>query len=101
MATIEEAFVPIFMYHRYSVESASSMVAGIDYIYGIRGDGRTPTKWETAANQRQALDALAATLKPSELTVPKRVLDAIPPRPPDSAGIASSSHEPRAMDSIR
>ena len=30
----------------------------------------------------QALDALAATLKPSELTVPKQVLDAIPPRPP-------------------
>ena len=31
---------------------------------------------------RKALDALAATLKPSELTVPKQVLDAIPPRPP-------------------
>ena len=39
-------------------------------------------KWETAANQRKALDALADTLKPSELTVPKQVLDAIPPRPP-------------------
>ena len=39
-------------------------------------------KWESAANQRKALDALAATLKPSELTVPKQVLDAIPPRPP-------------------
>jgi hypothetical protein len=33
-------------------------------------------------NQRKALDALAATLKPAELTVPKQVLDAIPPRPP-------------------
>jgi hypothetical protein len=82
MATVEEPLVPIYMYHRYSVESAASMVAGIDYIYGIRGDGRTPVKWETAANQQKALDALAATLKPSELTVPKQVLDAIPPRPP-------------------
>jgi uncharacterized protein DUF4953/uncharacterized protein DUF5117 len=82
MATIEEPLVPIFMYHRYSVESAASMVGGIDYIYGIRGDGRTPTKWETAANQRKALEALAATLKPSELVVPKQVLDLIPPRPP-------------------
>ena len=34
MATIEEPLVPIYMYHRYSVESAASMVAGIDYIYG-------------------------------------------------------------------
>ncbi len=82
MATVEEPLVPIYMYHRYAVESASSMVAGIDYIYGIRGDKRTPVKWETAANQRKALDALAGTLKPSELVVPKQVLDAIPPRPP-------------------
>ncbi len=82
MATIEEPLVPIYMYHRYSVESAASMVAGIDYIYAMRGDGRTPLKWETAANQRKALDALANTLKPSELAVPKQVLDAIPPRPP-------------------
>jgi len=82
MATIEEPLVPIFMYHRYSVESAASMVGGIDYIYGMRGDGRTPVKWETAANQRKALEALANTLKPSELAVPKQVLDAIPPRPP-------------------
>ena len=82
MATIEEPLVPIFMYHRYSVESAASMVGGIDYIYGMRGDGRTPTKWEDAADQRKALEALAATLKPSELTVPRQVLDAIPPRPP-------------------
>jgi hypothetical protein len=82
MATIEEPLVPIFMYHRYSVESAASMVGGIDYIYAMRGDGRTPLKWETAANQRKALDALANTLKPAELAVPNQVLDAIPPRPP-------------------
>jgi len=85
MATIEEPLVPIFMYHRYSVESAASMVAGIDYIYAMRGDGRTPVKWETAANQRMALDALANTLKPAELAVPKQVLNAIPPRPPGFA----------------
>ncbi len=82
MATIEEPLVPIYMYHRYSVESAASMIGGIDYIYAMRGDKRTPLKWETAVNQRKALDALANTLKPSELTVPKQILDAIPPRPP-------------------
>jgi len=82
MATIEEPLVPIFMYHRYSVESAASSIGGQDYIYAMRGDGRTPLKWESAANQRKALEALANTLKPAELTVPKQVLDAIPPRPP-------------------
>lgn len=81
-ATVEEPLVPIFMYHRYSVESAASMIGGIDYIYAMRGDKRTPQTWETAVNQRKALDALTATLKPSELTVPKPVLDLITPRPP-------------------
>ncbi len=82
LATIEEPLVPIFMYHRFAVESTASMVAGQDYIYAMRGDGRTAVKWETAANQRKALDALANTLKPAELAVPKHVLDFIPPRPP-------------------
>jgi hypothetical protein len=82
MATIEEPLVPIYMYHRYAVESAASMIGGQDYIYSIRGDGRTPVKWVPAAEQRAALEALAATLKPSELTLPKQILDAIPPRPP-------------------
>jgi hypothetical protein len=48
----------------------------------MRGDGRTPVKWESAVNQRKALDALAATLRPAELTVPRQILDSIPPRPP-------------------
>jgi hypothetical protein len=82
MTTIEEPLVPIYMYHRYAVESAASMIGGQDYIYAMRGDGRTPVKWESAANQRKALEALAASIKPSELTVPKKILDSIPPRPP-------------------
>ena len=82
MTTIEEPLVPIFMYHRYSVESTAASLGGLDFIYAMRGDGRTPVKWESAANQRKALEALSATLKPSELVVPKQLLDAIPPRPP-------------------
>jgi hypothetical protein len=85
MATIEEPLVPIYMYHRYAVESTSHMIGGQDYIYAMRGDGRTAVKWVNAADQRKALDALAGTLKPSELTIPKRILDEIPARPPGFA----------------
>src|SRR3989442_1542815 len=63
-------------------ELATSMIAGQDYIYGIRGDRRTPTKGVSVDDQRKALDALAVTLRPSELTVPKNILEMIPPRPP-------------------
>src|SRR5437762_4647474 len=82
LATIEEPLVPIFMYHRYAVESTASAIAGQDYIYGMRGDNRTPTRLLSVDDQRKALDALTATLRPAELTVPKQVLDRIPPRPP-------------------
>ncbi len=82
MATIEEPLVPVYMYHRYAVESTASMLGGQEYIYAIRGDGRTPTKWVSGQQQRAAIDALVATLKPSVLTLSKRILDSIPPRPP-------------------
>jgi len=81
MATMEEALVPLYMYHRYAVEAAASVVGGQDYIYAFRGDGRTPIKWVPAAEQKAALEALAATLKPSELALPKNALTKIPPRP--------------------
>lgn len=84
MATIEEPLVPIYMYHRYAVEGAASFLGGQDYYYALRGDGRSepPTRWVSAALQQKALDSLAATLKPSELVVPQRILSLIPPRPP-------------------
>jgi hypothetical protein len=79
---IEEPLVPIYMYHRYAVESTASAIGGQDFQYAMRDDNRTPVEWVSAEVQRQAIDALAATLKPSELTIPKRILDLLPPRPP-------------------
>lgn len=79
---IEEPLVPIYMYHRYAVESTSSSIAGQDFVYAMRDDGRTPVTWVSGEAQRKAIDALTATLKPSELTIPKRILDLLPPRPP-------------------
>ena len=81
MATMEEALVPVYMYHRYAVEAAASAVAGQDYIYAFRGDDRIPTKWVPVAQQKAAIAALMATLAPSELALPKNALLKIPPRP--------------------
>ena len=82
MATIEEALVPLYMHHRYQVEATASAVAGVEYTYAMRGDGLVPFRRVPAEAQRSALDALLRTIKPGELTLPNRVLDAIPPRPP-------------------
>jgi uncharacterized protein DUF4953 len=71
----------LYMYHRYAVEASASVVGGLDYIYAMRGDNRTPVRPASATQQRAALDQLVATLKPSELALPKNALDKIPPRP--------------------
>src|SRR5262245_59524796 len=82
MAMIEEALVPLYLHHRYAVEAAASALGGQNYIYAMRGDGRAPVEWVPAAAQKAALDALIATLKPSELALSRAVLSKIPPRPP-------------------
>jgi hypothetical protein len=81
-ALIEEPLVTTYMYHRFSVEAAASMIGGQDFVYAMRGDGRDPVQWVSAEAQRKALDVLGQTLRISELVLPQRVLDLIPPRPP-------------------
>ena len=82
MALIEEVLVPLYLHHRYQVEAAASAVGGIHYIYAMRGDGREAVKPVAARDQRAALDALIASIRPSELALPSGVLASIPPRPP-------------------
>jgi hypothetical protein len=81
LATMEEVFLPLYLHHRYQVEAAASVLGGQHYIYAMRGDGRVPYTWATAAEQRAALKALAETIKPPALVLPDVVLKRLPPRP--------------------
>jgi hypothetical protein len=81
MATIEEVLVPLYLHHRYQVEAAASSLGGLHFTYAMRGDGRDPIRPASAAEQRAALDAVLATLRPSELALPRELLKKIPPRP--------------------
>jgi Met-zincin/Domain of unknown function (DUF5117) len=83
LAMIEDALVPIYLVHRYQVEAASKLVGGMDYVFALRGDGQTATKIVPAAEQRRALAAVLATLKPDALALPEPLLQIIPPRPPE------------------
>ncbi|GAB2584720.1 zinc-dependent metalloprotease [Spirosoma areae] len=81
MATLEEVFVPMYMFHRYQVEAAAKVLGGQTYTNALRGDGQAVLSAVPAAEQKRALDALLATLDPAFLTVPSPVLAMIPPRP--------------------
>jgi hypothetical protein len=83
LATLEDVLVPLYMLHRYQVEAASKLVGGMDYTFAVRGDGQTPTQIVPPAEQRRALAAVLATLKPDALALPEPLLRMIPPRPPE------------------
>jgi hypothetical protein len=82
MATIEEVLVPLYLHHRYQVEATATALGGVAYTYAMRGDGLTPVWRVPAQQQNQALDALMQTLSPAQLTIPRSVIEVIPPRPP-------------------
>ena len=53
-----------------------------EYTYALRGHGQPITKIVPGAEQRRALQALLSTINPTTLTLPDRILNLIPPRPP-------------------
>jgi len=83
LATLEDVLVPIYLLHRYQVEAASKLVGGMDYTFALRGDGEVPTQIVAPSEQRRALAAVLATVKPDALALPEPLLEMIPPRPPD------------------
>ena len=83
LSRIEDALTPIYMLHRYQVEAACKFVGGLDYTHAIRGDGQPPPRIVSPAEQRRALDAVLATLRPETLALPDSLISILPPRPPD------------------
>jgi hypothetical protein len=81
MATLEEALVPMYFFHRYQAEAAAKVVGGVNYRYALRGDGQMVTELVKAEEQNKALNALLATVTSQALTLPERIVQLIPPRP--------------------
>jgi hypothetical protein len=81
LATIEEALVPLFLYHRYQVEAASKVVGGVRYNYSLRGDGLAAPQMVGGGEQRRALETVLHTLDLEELAIPEEIWRTLPPRP--------------------
>lgn len=82
MATIEEVLVPVYMFHRYQVEAAVSVLGGLYYNHTLRGDVQKNPEIVPASEQRRTLDVLLETIQPESLAIPEKILHLIPPRPP-------------------
>jgi hypothetical protein len=84
LATIEEVLVPIYLLHRFQIKAVGKLIGGQYFNYGLRGDGQTAPQAVAAVRQQQAIDALIATLDPSMLQLPDKLVAMIPPRPPNN-----------------
>lgn len=81
VALLQERFVPVYLMHRFAVNSVSKTIGGMEYSNAIRGDGMVATHPIPGAEQRRALTALIKALTPTELAIPDTVLKLLGPRP--------------------
>ncbi len=80
MSSIEEALVPMYLFHRYQVDATSKVIGGIEYNYSLRGDGQPVRELISGIDQMKALDALLDAIDPKALELPRTLIEKIPPR---------------------
>jgi hypothetical protein len=81
MAKLNRRLATVYLHHRYTLDAAVKAVGGMEFRYGIRGDGLPPTRIVDPERQRQALDLVLDAIQPSELAIPERILTLVAPRP--------------------
>ena len=82
LAKLEEVLVPVYLLHRFQIQAVGKLIGGSYFDYAMRGDGQDSISTVPAARQREAIDALLATLDPAVLRLSEELVKSIPPRPP-------------------
>ena len=80
LSSLEEVFVPMYLFHRFQTEAAAKSVGGQEYRFSTKGEKNFVVKSVSGKQQREALAALLQTLQPDFLAVPDAVLKLITPR---------------------
>jgi len=85
LSELEQTLVPIYNFHRYQVEAAVKLIAGIDYGYDVKSNNlkimsKQGVQSVSATIQQQALSSLLATLDASFLTISEDIISLIPPK---------------------
>ena len=73
--------MPIYNFHRFQVEAAVKLIAGVNYSYHVKESNLGPKLSIVEATiQRKALSAIMATLSIETLTLPEHISQLIPPK---------------------
>ena len=76
---LEYVLLPLYMHHRFQLNSAAQSIGGADYRNAVRGDGQTPFNIIDGEEQREALDTVLSTLSVNFLKLPRNILELLPP----------------------
>src|SRR5918994_2835750 len=83
LSLLEARLLPLYLHHRYQLQAALKSVGGAYFTYAIRTSaGSQPAEAQRTvapAEQRRALEAVLSTIDARVLTLPRRILDLIPP----------------------
>ncbi len=82
LSALEEVLVPVYLFCRYQIEAAASVIGGLYYGHTVRGGAQPAPSFVSASEQRRALQELLRTLAPENLEVPDHILSILPPRAP-------------------
>ncbi|MDA0687024.1 MAG: zinc-dependent metalloprotease [Proteobacteria bacterium] len=89
LSDLESVLLPLYMHHRFQLNSAAQSIGGADYRYALRGDGQVPFTIIDGEEQRDALETVLSTLTVDFLTLPESILQNLPP-----AAYRHTQHEP-------
>ncbi|MEZ5489720.1 MAG: zinc-dependent metalloprotease [Gammaproteobacteria bacterium] len=79
LSNLEFVLLPLYMHHRFQLNSAAQSIGGADYRYAVRGDGQIPFTIIDGEEQRDALETVLSTLSPEFLALPPSLLQLLPP----------------------
>ncbi|GLX84126.1 periplasmic metalloprotease [Thalassotalea loyana] len=81
LSEIEQVLVPIYNFHRFQVEAAVKLIAGVNYHYEVKGEQKVKGVSQVDGKAQQAaLTALLKTLDANSLTLPESLIKLIPPK---------------------
>jgi hypothetical protein len=78
---LNRRFAHVYLHHRTALIGTMKHIGGWAFSYALKGDGLEPTRPVAAADQHRALDLVLASLEPTELRIPDRVVDLMAPAP--------------------
>ncbi len=77
---LEDAFVPLYFFHRYQSEAAAKLIGGSNYSYAVKNDGQNIVSPIDPKVEEFALEQLMETISVEHLKISETLLQKFPPR---------------------